>query len=48
MQGLLQDYSQWLLFNHARHLLTLGGWLMALKARSLAPTIEGNDRKSTS
>ena len=35
--------SQWLLFNHARHLLTLGGWLMALKAMSLAPTIEVKD-----
>jgi hypothetical protein len=40
--------SQWLFFNHARHLLTLAGWLMALKAMSLAPTIEGNDRQSTS
>jgi hypothetical protein len=40
--------SQWLLFNHARHLLTLGGWLIALKTMSLAPNIEGNYRKSTS
>lgn len=28
--------SQWLLFNHGRHVLTLSGWLMALKALSLA------------
>ena len=27
--------SQWLLFNHGRHLLTLSGWLLALKALSL-------------
>ena len=27
--------SQWLLFNHGRHVLTLAGWLMALKAFSL-------------
>lgn len=27
--------SQWLLFNHGRHILTLSGWLMALKALSL-------------
>jgi hypothetical protein len=27
--------SQWLLFNHGRHALTLFGWLMALKAFSL-------------
>ncbi|MGH8065581.1 MAG: hypothetical protein ACRERE_10170 [Candidatus Entotheonellia bacterium] len=27
--------SQWLLFNHGRHVLTLSGWLMALKALSL-------------
>ena len=40
--------SQWLLFNHARHLLTLGAWLMALKAMSLAPTIEVKVRKNTS
>jgi hypothetical protein len=26
--------SQWLLFNHGRHVLTLSGWLMALKAFS--------------
>ena len=28
--------SQWLLFNHGRHVLTFSGWLMALKALSLA------------
>jgi hypothetical protein len=33
--------SQWLLFNHARHLLTLAGWLMALKAISLPKTCRG-------
>ena len=27
--------SQWLLFNNGRHVLTLFGWLMALKALSL-------------
>jgi hypothetical protein len=27
--------SQWLLFNHGRHVLMLSGWLMALKALSL-------------
>ena len=27
--------SQWLLFNHGRHVLTLSGWLMALKALEL-------------
>jgi hypothetical protein len=27
--------SQWLLMNHGRHLLTLAGWLAALKALSL-------------
>ena len=27
--------SQWLLFNHGRHVLTLTGWLLALKALSL-------------
>ena len=27
--------SQWLLFNHSRHVLTFSGWLMALKALSL-------------
>ena len=26
--------SQWLLFNHGRHVLTLSGWLMGLKAFS--------------
>jgi hypothetical protein len=26
--------SPWLLFNHGRHVLTLSGWLMALKAFS--------------
>ena len=27
--------SQWMFFNHGRHVLTLSGWLMALKALSL-------------
>lgn len=27
--------SQWLFFNHGRHVLTLCGWLMALKALTL-------------
>ena len=27
--------SQWLFFNHGRHVLTFAGWLMALKALSL-------------
>ena len=27
--------SQWLLMNHGRHLLTLTGWLLALKALSI-------------
>ena len=35
-------------FNHARHLLTLGGWLLKLKALLLATTTNCNDRKSTS
>jgi hypothetical protein len=39
--------SQWLFFNHGRHLLTLAGWLMALKALSLPSTIEIRDRKRT-
>jgi protein-S-isoprenylcysteine O-methyltransferase Ste14 len=39
--------SQWLFFNHGRHLLTLAAWLMALKALSLPSTIEIKDRKST-
>jgi hypothetical protein len=38
--------SQWLFFNHARHLLTLAGWLMALKALSIPTVIEVNHRKS--
>jgi hypothetical protein len=38
--------SQWLFFNHGRHLLTLAGWLMALKALSLPTIIEVNHRKS--
>jgi hypothetical protein len=29
--------SQWLFFNHGRHILTLAGWLVALKALSLSP-----------
>jgi hypothetical protein len=28
--------SQWLLMNHGRHVLTLAGWLAALKAFSLS------------
>ena len=28
--------SQWLFFNHGRHVLTLSGWLLALKALSLS------------
>ena len=28
--------SQWLLMNHGRHLLTLAGWLTALKVLSLS------------
>jgi hypothetical protein len=39
--------SQWLFFNHGRHLLTLTGWLMALKTLSLPTTIELNDRQNT-
>ena len=35
-------------FNHGRHLLTLTGWLMALKALSLPAAVEANDRKHTS
>lgn len=27
--------SQWLLMSHGRHLLTLTGWLLALKALSI-------------
>ena len=27
--------SQWLLFNHGRHVLTFAGWLAALKALSM-------------
>jgi hypothetical protein len=38
--------SQWLFFNHGRHLLTLAGWLMALKAFSIPTIIEVNHRKS--
>jgi hypothetical protein len=38
--------SQWLFFNHGRHLLTLAGWLMALKALSIPTVIEVNHRKS--
>jgi hypothetical protein len=40
--------SQWLFFNHGRHLLTLAGWLMALKALSLSASGQVNNRKSTS
>jgi hypothetical protein len=35
--------SQWLFFNHGRHILTLAGWLMALKALSLSPKHWAND-----
>jgi hypothetical protein len=34
--------SQWLLMNHARHVLTLAGWLAALKAFSLSGRPYGN------
>jgi len=30
-----ESLSQWLFFNHGRHVLTLSGWLMALKALTL-------------
>lgn len=33
--------SQWLFFNHCRHVLSLTGWLMALKALSLASEQRG-------
>jgi hypothetical protein len=33
--------SQWLLFNNGRHVLTLSGWLMALKALSLSSEHRG-------
>jgi hypothetical protein len=38
--------SQWLFFNYGRHLLTLAGSLMALKALSIPTVIEVNHRKS--
>lgn len=31
--------SQWLLMNHGRHLLTLAGWLAALRALSLSKAV---------
>jgi Domain of unknown function (DUF1772) len=34
--------SQWLLMNHGRHVLTLAGWLAALKAFSLSGRPYGN------
>jgi hypothetical protein len=34
--------SQWLLMNHGRHVLTLAGWLAALKAFSLSGRRYGN------
>jgi Domain of unknown function (DUF1772) len=34
--------SQWLLMNHGRHVLTLAGWLAALKALSLSGRPYGN------
>jgi hypothetical protein len=34
--------SQWLLFNHGRHVLTFAGWMVALKALSLRPSIAAN------
>jgi hypothetical protein len=40
--------SQWFFFNHARHLLTLAGWLLTLKALSVATTTKCDDCKSTS
>ena len=33
---IMADLSQWLLFNHGRHVLTISGWLLALKALSLS------------
>ena len=33
--------SQWLLFNHGRHVLTISGWLMALKGLSLPGEYRG-------
>lgn len=38
-----EKLSQWLFFNHGRHILTLAGWLMALKALSLSPKHWAND-----
>ena len=40
-----EKLSQWLFFNHGRHILTLAGWVMALKALSLPTTIASNDRQ---
>jgi hypothetical protein len=34
--------SQWLLMNHGRHVLTLAGWLAALKALTLSGRPCGN------
>ena len=34
--------SQWLLMNHGRHVLTLAGWLAALKALSLSGRLYSN------
>ena len=34
--------SQWLQMNHGRHVLTLAGWLAALKAFSLSGRPYGN------
>ncbi|MBX5461960.1 MAG: DUF1772 domain-containing protein [Steroidobacteraceae bacterium] len=34
--GIQSALSQWLLMNHGRHVLTLAGWLAALKALSLS------------
>jgi hypothetical protein len=42
-----EKLSQWLLFNHGRHILTLAGWLMALKALSLPTTLAANDRQKS-
>jgi len=36
--------SEWQLYNHGRHLLTLSGWLAALKALTLARPAGGDKR----
>ena len=39
--GVRATLSQWRLFNHGRHVLTLAGWLLALKAFSLPKELTG-------